>query len=73
MAQNDDDMNEKVKVQVFQDTKEKELYGQIYPICVTQCTPADGNRNEKLVFTSEELKCAQNCLQKYKSSMWIAI
>ena len=69
------DLNEldKIKYQVFYEKKQKELYMSIYPSCVQQCEQRHSNSDEKLVFTEGALLCAQNCLQKHKSSMNLAL
>lgn len=66
-------INEKVKFQIFYEKKLKELYMSIYPTCMEQCESFYPKEDERLVLTKEVLLCAQNCLQKHKSSMTLAL
>ena len=64
---------DQVKYQVFSEKKQKELYMSIYPTCVDECEAANPSKSEQLVLAENALKCSQNCLQKYKSSMNLAL
>ena len=62
-----------VKYQVFSEKKQKELYMSIYPICVDECEATNPSKSDQLVWAEKTLQCSQNCLQKYKSSMNLAL
>jgi hypothetical protein len=63
---------EQVRFQVFHQTKQYELAQQIYPICASDCINR-GDTKRKEVFLREELECANNCIQKYRTSMGILL
>ena len=63
---------EQMRFQVFQQTKQYELTQQVYPICASDCVRG-GDTQRKEVFVREELECANNCIQKYRSSMQILL
>jgi len=63
---NDDEFN-KGRFQVMNLTNQTELNFTSYPICISDCVKDD--RKDNRVFTSEELKCTNNCINKYRTSL----
>ena len=65
---------DRAKYQVYVETQQRELYQQAYPFCLQQCKVAAGtHRNPSLIFEHKELACAQNCIQKHKASLNLAL
>ena len=42
-------------------------------MCANECAERHPNQDKKLVFTEPELLCTQNCIQKNKASMNLAM
>lgn len=66
----------KAQYQAFYFAKQKELYTEIYPLCMDSCNRPNTESNladSKLVFNEKDLKCTMNCVQKYKTSMNLAL
>jgi hypothetical protein len=67
-----DDLH-KAKYQVYVETQQRELYQQAYPHCLQQCRTLSTQKNPSLIFEHKELSCAQNCIQKHKASLNLAL
>ena len=63
---------DKMKYLVFYELKMKQLNSEVYPVCIENCV-LQNNSSPKLVLTRSQLVCAQNCLQKYKASLNLAL
>ena len=71
MTEVDDSEYDQIKYQLFYEIKNKELYSIVYPVCIEACF-AKGH-DETKILTHQQLMCAENCLQKYKSSFNLAM
>ncbi|CDW87341.1 UNKNOWN [Stylonychia lemnae] len=58
---------EQGRFQLMNLTKQYDLSSYVYPICISDCVK--DNRNDKRVFSTEELRCANNCISKYRLSL----
>lgn len=61
-----------IKYLAFYELKMKQLQAEVYPVCIENCV-RQNNSSPKLVLTRSQLVCSQNCLQKYKASMNLAL
>ena len=76
MSPPDEKTLHKADYQAFYYAKQKELYTNIYPICMESCDQKQiksEKADAKLVFQEKDLKCTLNCVQKYKTSMNLAL
>lgn len=50
------------------------LYQEAYPICIEDCMKqGDAQNKDYKVFSQQQLECSTNCLNKYKSSLNLAM
>ncbi len=71
MTEVNDSEYDQIKYQLFYEIKNKELYSIAYPVCIEACV-AKG-QDETKILTYQQVMSAENCLQKYKSSLNLAM
>jgi len=70
-----EDEVDKLRYQLFYNTKETELLAAVYPTCLEDClaTYPHPKKESSRVFQKDQLSCSMNCIQKYKHSFSLAL